>query len=145
MGISERIERLLRGAVVKNVVRREHSWNFYFSSGEVSVEHLWRIIENGSPVLTDREDGLAYGEPKGIDAEALARDFLVGRRVLGALIDPETADMRISFEGNLRLDVLTIAPRTAAWEFDDGQDLLAVARCGRISESGWIFKDAPQA
>ena len=144
MDLIEKIERLFGGALVEDVIRREHSWNFYFSIGEVGVEHVWRLLEHGKLIVTDREDGLTYGELIAIDAEARARELLLKRRILGALIDPETADLKISFEGGVRLEVLTIAPRTAAWEFDDGKNVI-VARGGRVSNSGWIFGDAPQA
>jgi hypothetical protein len=143
MELIEKIEGLFVGAVVNDVVRREHSWNFYFSIGEVSVEHFWRIFEDGKLGLTDREDGLTYGEPIAIDAEAKARELLLNRRTLGALIDPDAADLKISLEGGVRLEVLTIAPRTAAWEFYDGKNVV-LARGGRVRNSGWMFEDAPR-
>jgi hypothetical protein len=144
MDLLERIERLFSSALVEDIIRREHSWNFYFSIGEVSVEHVWRLVEHGKLIVTDREDGHTYGEPIAIDAEARARKLLLKRRTLGALIDPETADLKISLEGGVRLEILTIAPRTAAWEFDDGKNVI-VARGGQLSNPGWMFKDAPRA
>lgn len=107
------------------------------------VEQLWRLLESGVFVVTDREDGLTFGGPVAVDAEGIARRLLVGRRVLGALIDPETADLTISFEGEVRLDVRTTSSRYEAWHFDaDG--FLAAAAGGRLAEPSLMFVNAPE-
>ncbi|WP_299541813.1 hypothetical protein [Phenylobacterium sp.] len=144
MRLLEKTERLFQCAAIENVLRREHSWHFEFSSASLSVEHLWRVLADGAPVLTDREDGLTYGGPVAIDAQDEARRLLLGLRVLGAIVDPETADLRISFDGGLRLDVLTIAPRTVAWEVS-GPKFCIAARGGRLSEPFWFLASAPEA
>lgn len=144
MALLDKVERLLRGAVIEDVQRRDHSWQFYLSIGELEITQAWRLAEKGKLLVTDGEDGFTFGEAHAIDAEEIARTAVAGRRILGALIDPETADLRISVDGDVRLDALTTNSRAEAWHLSVGDDVFA-ASGGRVSDPAWFFKGSSEA
>jgi hypothetical protein len=101
---------------------------------------MWRLLQDGALVVTDREDGLTYGEPTAIDAEARAQGLLKGRRVLAAMIHPETADLSLALEGRVRLEVISVAARGEAWHLSRGERGFTIAAAeGRLSEPGRLF------
>ncbi len=144
MRVLQKLEQQLVGAVLEDVVRRDHSWSFYFTSGSLEVEQLWRLLDGGAFIVTDREDGLTFGGPSAVDAESIARGVLMGRRVIGALIDPDTADLTISFERGARLDMRTTSARYEAWHFD-APDFLVAAIGGKVTEPALILKGSAEA
>ena len=140
MAYVDEAERYLTGTLLEWVARRDHSWDFRFSNGSLAVEHIWRLWIDGKLVVTDREDGLSYGGPTVLDAEAMASELLVGRKILAAFIDRETTDLRISFEGGARLEVLTKS-RITSWTFS-GPSFAFAAENGRVTDPGWFLSSA---
>lgn len=109
MPLADEIGRKLAGSRFERIERRDHSWDFEFHGLELSVAQAWRLVRGDEIVVTDHEDGRTGDRDSPIDAEVLVQRLLEGRRVLAADADPVSTDLTISFEGNVRLDVLTLS------------------------------------
>ncbi|WP_430422287.1 hypothetical protein [Phenylobacterium sp.] len=149
MPLLDDVERWFVDARVERVQRREHSWTFAFLGGgsrraNLDVEHAWRLIKDGGLVVTDREDGATAGRDVPIDAEAIAASILEVRRVVTARVDSETADLSLSFEGGVRLEILTISTLYGSWQLI-GDGIEAAVQEGRLFDPAWFIKGSGEA
>ncbi|HEY4124266.1 MAG TPA: hypothetical protein VGM36_06595 [Rhizomicrobium sp.] len=113
--------------------REEDSWEFLFNDrSSLTTSCLWRIVSKGRLALCDADDGQIFGLPARIDALAKAKLLLVGNIVRNVVIADETADLRISFENDSFLELISNSSGYEAWQavIDDGQGQTSVVGLG---------------
>jgi hypothetical protein len=83
--------------------------------------------------VADGDDGQKFGRSDPVDAQARARDLLVGKRVNHAVVREETGDLMIDFGDNLALEALNVSSGYEAWQLSKPQGgTLVSAGGGRI-------------
>jgi len=102
-----KVSTILEGTTLDAVNRMEHSWEFNFGSVGLTTGFPWRIVSDGRLTLASGDDGHPFGLPQPIDAKSEAARALVGQQIVSVIVDPETADLRITFGGGARLEVLS--------------------------------------
>lgn len=135
--IRAKASRLLLDARLLSAERLEYSWAFDFGVVALTTETHWRVVSSERLLLMRDDDGLKYGLPEPIDAEARLGELLQGRRVVSAEVGAQTADLVISFENGLRLEVLTRAMGYEAWQINsDGSCIVAMG--GQVCEHVYV-------
>jgi uncharacterized protein DUF6188 len=108
----------LKGNVCTRIYEHHYPKNFMFEFGEVnlSVDCLWRIKADGRIVLTSSDHGQRFGLPAPVDAYAEASSRLLGRRVVEARLEKDSADLLVEFDGGQRLEVFTDSSGYEPWD-----------------------------
>lgn len=98
------------------VTRREFDW--WFAFGErlgISVPVPWRVVTPDGIAHASGDDGQWFGHLKPIDGEVRANQLLRGHKVIATEIDQHTADLRIVFDGGVRLDFFNSSSGYEGW------------------------------
>ena len=99
-----------------SVARREHDWAFSFGEGtHLGVSIPWRIVTADGIVFAEADDNQQFGLPQPIDGQALTNKLLSGRRVAAFDVDARTADLRITFDGEVRLEMFNYSSGYEGW------------------------------
>ncbi len=97
--------------------RRDCTWFFGFGAAATpSVHCLWRILAAGTIALCRDDDGQQFGLPSPVDAEARARQLLVGRRISELELAEVTSDLLIKFDGGNILQVINDSSGYEGWQ-----------------------------
>ena len=114
--------------------RREFDWVADLDNGgSVSLPVPWRIISEGRIAFADKDDGQKFGLPACLDGEVLVNKLLVGRTIIRAKVDRQTADLTVYFEENRRLDVFNYSAGYEGWEAripSEGRNMWIIALGG---------------
>ncbi len=117
-----------------SVKKREHDWAFSFGDNvALDVSAPWRIVTVNGIAFAGADDEQQFGLPKPIDGQATANELINGRRVRAFDVDARTADLRISFEGELSLEVFNNSSGFEGWNVTaevDGDTLSVVGLGG---------------
>jgi hypothetical protein len=119
-----------RGCTVQ---RRENDWSFSFGDGYgISVSVPWRVVRNGGIAHGHRDDGQRFGLPEPVDGEARANELFAGRRVEAVELDRVTADLRLIFDNETRLDIFNDSSGYEGWQaqLQVGERLLSFVGLG---------------
>jgi hypothetical protein len=132
--ISSTLSNLLSGRQCK-VERREADWNFSFGKGlNIGASVPWRVVTPEGIGHGGDDDGQRFGLPQPVDGEAKANELLGQQSVVTVEADEVTADLRITFEGGLRLDLFNQSAGYEGWQAHldqgEGQPLVVVALGG---------------
>jgi len=113
-------------------------WVFKFGPDAlISVECLWRIIQQSRVVLTSEDHGQRFGLPAPVDAKAECIALLNGQAVTAASLKVVTADLVITFSSDLRLEIIPTSSGYESWQMRDPTGANYVAQGGgQISK--WI-------
>jgi hypothetical protein len=128
------------------VERREADWTFAFGGAQLSglavsggcvvvAETLWRLINGDRLVLTFEDDGHQFGLPAPLDARLETSALLASAVVATASVDLRTADLVLTFDSGLRLEILNTSGGYESWQayFIDGeQDVVLVGAGGGL-------------
>ncbi len=119
------------------VERAETDWMFVFgdihqSGCVITASAPWRIVSNGAISHGSADDGHRFGLTEGIDGEKRPNDALGSKRVIACEIDSITADLRIGFAGDVRLDVFNCSSGYEGWQatFDCEGDKTSIIALG---------------
>lgn len=116
------------------VERREHDWVFSFGEdATLSVEGPWRIVTAKGIGFASADDGQLFGLPKPIDGESVSNELLKERRVIQFQVDVPTADVRIAFEDDTRVEVYNHSSGDECWSLGiqaEGKGVLVVGLGG---------------
>lgn len=116
MTLAQRLAISITGSACQ-VHRREADWSFCFGPDvSLAVSVPWRIVSDAGIVLGGEDDGHQFGLPKPLDAEALANRLLSDAKVKQLDADELTADLRIVFEGGVRLDIFNNSAGYEGWQ-----------------------------
>jgi hypothetical protein len=128
------------------IERREHDWAFDFGDGVgMAVSVPWRIVTAHGVALTDADDGQRFGLPAPVDAALKANELVRGRRVTSFDVELRTADIRVTLDGDVTLQLFNNSSGYEGWRAtftDDGRTITAVGTGGGdvnfFAESGPI-------
>ncbi len=110
------------------------NFSFDFESGVLRVDCLWRIVADGRLVRTSRDHGQQFGRPAPVDAYVDAASLLKGRRVAAAHLRQETADLLLTFEGGLLLEVLSDSAGYEPWQLSAAASLSVAMGGGGVAD-----------
>lgn len=111
------------------VTRREYDWSFDFGERlSIAVPTWWRVVTSNGIAHASEDDGQWFGLSAPVDGEVRTNELLRGQKVIAVDIDQLTADLRIMFDGGIRLDVLNNSSGYEGWIATvRGRDGLTVA------------------
>jgi hypothetical protein len=108
------------------------SATFRFGDAVLQVECLWRIVQGGILRLTSQDHGHPYGRGTAVDAPAEADERLRGRKVTGIAGGSVEADVVLTLDDDLRLEIAPDSSGYESWHFTmPGTHLVGVGD-GRI-------------
>lgn len=117
-----------------SVQRRECDWAVgLHGGGSFTLSAPWRVVHNGRIALADTDDGQRFGLDAPIDGEIWANRLLDGRSITSIVVDLETADLTIYFDGNVRIDVFNNSSGYEGWQahfLTDGDSISIIAMGG---------------
>ena len=93
----------------------------------LSIECPWQIIAEGRVRLARGDHGQQYGLPAPINAVDQAQTLLRGRRISNISADQASADLAITFEGDVLMRTFNDSSGFEAWQVTgpNGEDLIA--------------------
>jgi hypothetical protein len=99
----------------------ENVWAFVFTRSDqptctITVESIWRLIEDGRIAVTSEDHGHPFGLPEPVHAEGQARRGLADKSVLEIAVDRTTGDLTMVFAGGVRVQVLTTSGGYESWQ-----------------------------
>lgn len=116
------------------VTRREADWNFDFGERlNIAVSVPWRVVTSDGIVHGDEDDGQWFGLPQPVDGEARTNELLQGQKVVGVELDGLTADLRVMFDGDARLEFFNNSSGYEGWQASvpaGGKELTVIALGG---------------
>ena len=128
---SEMMLESLRGLSVSSVEHyAEDSWRLNFAAAGLNVQCPWRIVSNDGVVLGGSDHEQKFGLPQPVDVTVEALRVLSGKTVESARIDEKTADLCITFTGEIRVDVFNDSSGYEGWTFADQRGTWLVAQGG---------------
>ncbi len=99
-----------------SVARQEHGWAFSFGEdANLRVSIPWRIVTSDGIAFANADDNQQFGLPQPIDGQILANKLLSGRRVAVFDVEARTADLRITFDGEVRLEMFNNSSGYEGW------------------------------
>ena len=100
-----------------SVVKRESDWLFTLADTlTLSVECPWRVITDKGIAVTDEDDGQLFGLNEPVRSAARTNALLIGKRLVAFDVDIRTADLRLSFEGGIQLQVFNNSSGYEGWQ-----------------------------
>jgi hypothetical protein len=89
--------------------------------GTVVRAQFWRLIGSGKPRVSIFDHGMQYGLPSPVDAIAILRESVRGRRILSATMSASTGDLLLTFEDGWEMEIFNFTA-FEIWhvEFPDG-------------------------
>lgn len=116
----------------------ENVWAFVFTRSAqptctITVESIWRLIEDGRIALTSEDHGHPFGLPAPVDAEQQVRRAFADKPVLELAVDRTTGDLTVDFAGGARVQMLTTSGGYESWQAyfrSGGEDVTLVGGGG---------------
>ena len=105
-----------------------YNWFFRLSNNEwLRAGCLWRVLRNGSISLTSNDHGQLFGLNQPIDAVLLATAALADKEMTSLAWDETTADLSLSLDGEVLLQLVPDSSGYEAWELHiDGTGYIAL-------------------
>jgi len=136
--LRDKVASILGGSALKAVARTGNSWEFRFGAATLTTDSSWRVVSAGRLSLASDDDGHQFGLPQPVDAEAAATAALAGQPIMSVAVDPETADLRISFGDGVRLEVLSGSAGYEAWQLSTSDACIVAAGGVGLSEARYV-------
>ena len=92
-------------------------WVFTFANGgSIVVECPWRLLHDGSIVISSADHGHKYGLPQPLNAASEISRLLADQRIEAVAVDGGTADLHITFASQYELQILPLSIGYEAWQ-----------------------------
>jgi murein DD-endopeptidase MepM/ murein hydrolase activator NlpD len=125
------MERTLKGKALQGIeIPAEGVWSFSFGNSGLTVTSPWRIRSQGSIAVAGYDHGQRFGLPAPVDAVNETLRLVSSSSVDGIAIDPETADLRISFQNGCALEVFHESSGHEGWNIASKSGVMIVAMGG---------------
>jgi hypothetical protein len=106
----------LAGHSFQSLAWREFDWVFQFSSEvTLTVECLWRLVENGRVRFTSTDHGQQFGLPAPVDAASEVNQRLTSATINAAKLREGTLDLELQFSTGHRLQIVPDSSGYEAW------------------------------
>ncbi|MDB5429340.1 MAG: hypothetical protein JWP35_456 [Caulobacter sp.] len=112
------IDRFKQGLVGRRclIERREGDWSFDFGDGyTLAVSAPFRVVGKDGIACTSTDHEAHTPQPGGLGSDPFMARLLKKRRVTGVEIEGVTGDLRLTFDGGLRLDVFNDSIGYEGW------------------------------
>ena len=97
--------------------RRDQDWTFGLPEGVgFGVSAPWRIVSGGRIAFASKDDGQMFGLKSPLDGEAEARKHLGDKAMTAVTLDRETADLKLHFDAETRIDVFNKSIGYEGWQ-----------------------------
>jgi hypothetical protein len=105
-----------------SVIRQEHQWVFEFECNSgVTVECLWRLLEDGRIRVTSEDDGQQFGLPAPVVAADEVSRRIVGSSVVSVALRDGTLDLELRFQTSHVLQIVPTSSGYEAWNAGNGE------------------------
>jgi len=99
------------------VTRRDFDWSFDFGDRHhIAVSVPWRVVTADGIAHGNKDDGHSFGLPEPVDGEERTNALLLKQEVVTVALDPQTADLRVTFDGRTRLDIFNSSAGYEGWQ-----------------------------
>src|ERR1039458_920797 len=113
----------LAGEQLVEVAKHEYSWRFtFFCGGSVVTEQPWRLVTKDGVTVTSEDHGHPFGLGEPVDAAARVLTNMKGKKILEYRVGEHTSDLSLCFEGEVRLEFLTLSCGFEGWRAMHGAD-----------------------
>ncbi|MDP3736929.1 MAG: hypothetical protein Q8R02_06040 [Hyphomonadaceae bacterium] len=116
-----------------SVAKRESDWLFTFADAvTLNVQCPWRVITDEGIAVADEDDGQFFGLKDPVSAAVRANALLAGKGLTAFDVEIKTADLRLSFEGGVQLQVFNNSSGYEGWQarFRYGEKTIAAVGMG---------------
>jgi hypothetical protein len=112
---------------VECVELRDYQWDFKFSGQvKLSVECLWRLLENDRVVLTACDHEQKFGLDTPIDAASELSRRIGNAQIDSVALHARTQDLTLAFSSGHRLQIIPDSSGYEAWQLSwGGRQLIA--------------------
>jgi|SRR5687767_1964038 len=126
---------------LQSLSRRENDWLFSFD-GEagLSVECLWRLLQDGRIVVTSKDHRQQFGLAAPVDAAADVNGRVGGSRVERVELREGTLDLELHFSEAAVLQVIPDSAGYEAWTASDGRMRFVAVGGGELA----VYSQPPQ-
>ena len=130
---AETLAAALQGRACR-IRRREFDWSFDFGERvSIAASGPWRVVTADGIAHGDQDDGQWFGLAEPVDGEARTNNLLQGQKVANVELDAQTTDLRLTFDGGVRLDLFNNSSGYEGWQASvpaDGKELTVIALGG---------------
>ena len=124
----ELMSRSLRGASLDTLEQyTEDAWQFHFNQATLLITCPWRIVVSNEILLSGSDHGQKFGLPSPLDAISETLRILGGKVLERIEIDATTADLRLTFSGDSRIDVFNDSSGYEGWNYPDRSGVMIIA------------------
>lgn len=110
------------------------SWLFQFPPDvQIRATCPWRIVAEGGVAHGHEDDGQLFGLEEPVNGAARSIELLRNRHVQNVELAPETGDLNIHFEGQVRLDLFNDSSGYEGWEINSNQYWIVGQGGGQIA------------
>ncbi len=108
------------GRSIEGVTLEPSFWVFHLAeSAYICVECPWRIVSEGSIVVSGDDHNKAIGYTRPIDAARTATTILHGEVIEHVRVDEDTSDLRLVFRNGKRLEITPMSSIFESWSLRD--------------------------
>ena len=126
---------------LRSLSRRDNDWLFTFDGDAgLSVECLWRLLQDGRIVVTSKDHGQPFGLPAPVDAAADVNGRVGGSRVERVELREGTLDLELRFSDGRVLQVIPDSAAYEAWTAYDGRKRFVAVGGGELA----MYSQPPQ-
>jgi hypothetical protein len=93
----------------------EGCFTFEIGGGGLHTTCAWRVVVDGRLAVAHRDHKQRFGLPAPLDACASVMEFVGGREITDALVDPVIGDIVITFAENRKLEVFNDSAGYEGW------------------------------
>jgi hypothetical protein len=120
-----------------SVIRQEYQWVFEFEgNARVTVECLWRLLEDGRIRITSEDDGHQFGLLSPVVAADEVNRRIVGSSVVSVALSDGTLDLELRFQTSHVLQILPLSAGYEAWNAGNGERLYVAVGGGELAIFG---------
>lgn len=120
-----------------SVIRQEYQWVFHFEDdSRLTVECLWRLLEDGRIRVTSEDDGQQFGLPAPVVAADEVSRRIVGSSVASVTLHDGTLDLELRFQTSHVLQVLPTSSGYEGWNAGNGARLYIAGGGGELAIFG---------
>jgi hypothetical protein len=116
---------------------REFDWVLTFDKqGQLVIECLWRLLENGRIRFTSMDHGHQFGLPAPVDAALEVANRLTGSLVESVELREAILDLELRFSTGHILQVIPDSAGYEAWNLSDGSSQFIACGGGNLAIFG---------
>ena len=121
----------------QSVTRREYDWVFVFDKNiTLTVECLWRLVENGRIRVTSQDEGQEFGLPTPVNAVQEINCRLAQTSITAVELREGLLDLQLHFTSSHVLQITPDSSGYEAWELSDGVRLFIAVGGGELVIAG---------